>query len=114
MASDKRCLRVAKFIHQEAARLLGKLDNSDSWFFTITKVEVKKDLRLAIIYFSVLGDEKKKTKALSYLEKVSGYLRKEIGKGMRIRYIPELCFRFDPSIEYSARIAELLKKAKKQ
>lgn len=113
MASDKRCLRVAEFIRQEVAQLLEKLDNSDSWFFTITKVKVKKDLKLAVIYFSVLGDEKEKNETLSYLEKISGYLRKEIGKEMRIRYIPELCFRFDRSIEYSARISELLEMAKR-
>ncbi|MCD6093589.1 MAG: 30S ribosome-binding factor RbfA [Candidatus Omnitrophica bacterium] len=113
MATDKRCLRVAEFIRQEAARVLQRLDNSHNQFFTITRVKVKKDLKSAIIYFSVLGGEEEKNETLSYLEEVSSYLRREIGKGMHIRYIPELYFRFDPSIEGSARIAELLKMAKK-
>jgi len=62
MADSKRCGRVAEFIRQEVALLLERLNNSNRRFFTITKVEVKKDLRLAVIYFSVLEGEKKKMK----------------------------------------------------
>ncbi len=112
MADSKRCGRVAEFIRQEVALLLERLNNSNRRFFTITKVEVKKDLRLAVIYFSVLEGEKKKNEALDYLQCMSSYLRKEMSKGMRIRYIPEICFKFDPSIEYSARVSHLLKMTK--
>ncbi|MCK4859375.1 MAG: 30S ribosome-binding factor RbfA [Candidatus Omnitrophica bacterium] len=113
MATKKRCLRMAEFIRQEVAQLLGKMDNPGKGFFTITKAEVKSDLKTAIIYFSVLGNEKEKNKTLNYLQRKTGYLRKEIGKVMRVRYIPEIYFKFDPSIEYSMRISELLETAKK-
>ncbi|RKY39868.1 MAG: 30S ribosome-binding factor RbfA [Candidatus Omnitrophota bacterium] len=114
MATEKRCLRIAEFIHQEIVEVLRKMEVPEKSLFTITKVGVNRDMRIAVVYFSVLGGEGERKAILSYLEEISPYLRREVGKRMRVRYIPRIRFRFDPSLEYSDRISELIEKVKKE
>ncbi len=75
---------------------------------TITRVRVTPDTTRADIYFSVLGDEQARQTAEEGLESASGWLRREIGARLRLRNTPALAFHWDPSLEYSERIDELL------
>ncbi len=78
-------------------------------FVTITKADVSRDLKFAKISFSVLGAAQKIDEAKKGLEKAKGLIRKFIGDRMKMRYIPELSFVHDRSLEYSARIEATLK-----
>jgi ribosome-binding factor A len=78
-------------------------------FVTITKAEVSRDLKFAKISFSVLGNNQKLQDAKKGLDKAKGLIRKFVGERMKMRYIPELSFMHDRSLEYSARIDETLK-----
>ncbi len=74
----------------------------------ITSVEMTPDLKTAYIYFIAHGGEKEKNKALKGFESARGYLKKEVGARLGLRYTPELRFRRDSSFEYGSRIEEVL------
>jgi len=75
---------------------------------SITKVEVTRDLRYAKIYISVLGNEQNKEETLKGLESGKGFVRKEIGRNLNLRYTPEPLFYLDKSIEHGFKISKLL------
>ena len=74
---------------------------------SVTRVETTGDLRYSKIWLSVLGmkDEKEFRRGL---RSAAGFLRKELGSSMKLRYTPELIFEIDHSIEYGAHINEVI------
>lgn len=78
-------------------------------FVTITGVKVTDDLHLATIYFTVIGSEDEKSATEKGLNSARGFIRKEMGRNLRMRYIPDLIFKYDESVEYGSRIETLLK-----
>ena len=76
---------------------------------TLTSVEVSRDLSVAKVFYSVLGDEDVQRTAQRGLENVAGFLRGEAGRRMRLRTIPQLRFHFDASLERGQRIEQLLR-----
>jgi len=78
-------------------------------FVTVTGVKVTDDLHLATVYFSIIGGEAERKGAEAGLNSAKGFLRREIGKVLRMRHVPDLMFRFDESVEYGSRIESLLK-----
>jgi len=81
-------------------------------FVTVTSVEVTPDIRYARIFVSVLGSAEETKQTLTVLNKARGFIRAELGKRIRLRYTPEVEFRFDESIGHGARIMELLEEVK--
>ena len=75
---------------------------------TITRVQVTPDTKRADVYYSVLGDEEMRHTVQDGLESASGWLRRELGARIRLRHTPALVFHWDPSLEYSAHIDQLL------
>ena len=75
---------------------------------SVTRVETTGDLRYAKVWLSVLGLENEK-EFKKGLKSASGWLRRELGKSLELRYTPELIFELDHSIEYGAHINELLR-----
>ncbi len=103
----KRAERVSDQMKQEIADILmRKIKDPRIGFVTVTDVEVADDLRNAKVFVSVYGAEKATT--LKGLESASPYIRSELGKRMRMKFIPELLFRYDESVERGAHINELL------
>ncbi len=82
-------------------------------FVTITEVRVSPDLHYARIKFSVLDSQSKVDDVARSLNHAAGYIRRRIGQNLTLRFIPELEFIYDPSIEYSARIEQTLQDIKK-
>jgi len=80
---------------------------------TFTDVELSGDLRYATIFYSVLGEEKSKQKAFSYLNKISKRVQARLGNLLRIKNTPEIKFKFDPSIENGMKIEKLLNEISK-
>lgn len=79
---------------------------------TFTRVKLTDDLRYAKVYYSYLGDEARRPELEEYLLRERGRIRSLIGKNLRVRNIPELDFRYDPSIEEGIRIEQLLNEIK--
>ncbi len=112
MASSRRQQQVASLILEIISELLQhKARDPRLGFVTVTRVEVSPDLRHAKILVSVLGDAEEKEQSLRALEHSIPFLRRELAQKLDLRYVPELVVKFDPSIEYSTRIAELLHQA---
>lgn len=80
-------------------------------FVSVTRVEVAKDLRHANAFVSVMGSKEEKESTLKALSSGAGFIRTLISKRMKMRIIPDFVFKLDDSIEYGARIQELLRKA---
>jgi ribosome-binding factor A len=78
-------------------------------FVTITKVTVSEDCRFAKVYFSVTGTLAERESSGKGLDSAKGYVRRELGRRLRLRYTPEIVFQFDPSIEYAIHMEELIR-----
>jgi ribosome-binding factor A len=76
---------------------------------SVTGVEVTRDLKEAKVFVSVLGSEEEQVQALRGLQRARSYLRREVGKRLRLRHTPELQIIFDPSIERGARVLALMR-----
>lgn len=101
-------------ISEETKRVIDKIIREDiddprvSGTYSITRVDVTRDLSYAKVYVSVLEEDKRKD-LLKALKGAAGFIRRELGKKMLIRYSPELIFVEDNNIEYGVHIDSLLK-----
>ena len=115
MPQSKRIDRVGELLLKEISDiLLREIKDPRIGFVTLTRVEVTKDLRHSKVFVSILGENTDKTKALEGLSSAAGYIRGELGRRLRLKYIPELTFKIDNSIEYAAHIAKVLDDIKKE
>ena len=108
MASN-RIGRINVEIQKELASLLRNLKDPrvQSTMISITHVETTPDLRYAKVYASFL-DESKAAEALKGLKSAGGYLRRELGSALNLRYTPELVWALDDSITYGAKMLKLI------
>lgn len=75
---------------------------------SVLSAQVTRDLRHATVHVSVMGDEEVQKKALKALKRSEGFVRRQLGSKMKLRYTPEVHFQLDHSIETSIRIATIL------
>jgi ribosome-binding factor A len=107
---SKRSEKLAETIHETVSALLSRgLNDPRIGFVTIIAVDVIEDLSLARIYFTVIGDETVKKNTEAGLNSAKGFIRKELGRVLTIRHIPELIFKYDHSQEYGNRIDSILR-----
>ena len=109
MASN-RINRINDEIQRELSSQLRNLkDPRVSGMVSITYVDTTNDLRYARIYISVLDKDREKD-VLKGLKSAAGFLRRELGHALQLRYTPELQFIGDDSIQHGAHILELLRR----
>jgi ribosome-binding factor A len=77
-------------------------------FVTITDVDTTSDLRQAHVYVAFLGDPEEQKVGLKALTKATGYLRRQLGQRVYLRYLPELTFHLDDSAEKGLHIDKIL------
>ena len=107
--SKVRVEKVQELMKQEISDIIfNKLKDPRIGFVTVTSVACTEDLREAKIYVSVMGDEKKARDTLNGLNSSLGFVRREIGKRIRLRFTPEISFALDTSLNYSDHIQRLL------
>ena len=109
MASN-RIGRINEEIQRELASLLRTVKDPrlQGGLMTITHVDTTSDLRYAKIYISALNKEQE-GEMMKGLRSAAGYLRRELGTALRLRYTPELQFEADDSIQQGAHILEMLR-----
>ncbi|MDX2034137.1 MAG: 30S ribosome-binding factor RbfA [Blastocatellia bacterium] len=83
-------------------------------FATITNVKLSPDLRYARVMISVLGDPQEKQETLAALTRAAGFIRRQVGARIRLRYIPEITFAYDDTIEQGDRMMQLIEEIKKE
>lgn len=107
----KRTERVSSLLQMELSKLvLERVKDPRLGFITITHVKVTADLKSAVVFFTVLGDKKKKGDSLEVLKRAAGFLQKEIGHILKMRYTPRLQFELDDMVDKSFEIEEVIKK----
>ena len=108
MASN-RIGRINEEIQKELANLIRNLKDPrvQDTMISITHVETTPDLRYAKVYVSFLQEERAKD-ALKGLKSAGGYLRRELGRALQLRYTPELTWALDDSITYGAKMLKLI------
>lgn len=112
--SYQRIDRISEEVRREVDRIIREelSDPRISGTFSVTRADVTRDLRYAKIYVSVLEDEKRED-LMKALKSASGYIRRALGKGILIRYSPELSFVSDQNIAYGVHISKVLSEAQK-
>jgi ribosome-binding factor A len=107
--TSPRVHRVAEQIQVELADIIHRrLKDPRRGFITLTGVDLTPDLKLAKVYVSALEAEDLE-QGLATLKRAKGFLRHELGQRIRLRYLPDLQFFADQSVEYGNRVEELLR-----
>lgn len=110
MADSRRQDRVGALIQRELSEIIQRsVKDPRVAFCTVTQAEVSPDLKYVDVKVSVIGDEVQKDKTLAGLKSAAGFLRREIGNRLTLRYSPELRFAIDESADYLFKIDDLLK-----
>lgn len=103
--------RIAAQIRRELSELIRlELKDPRVGFISLTDIELTPDYAHAKVFFSALGGAEAVPGILEGLNRASGFLRRELGKRIRIHTLPELHFHYDPSIEEGSRLMQLIDK----
>ena len=107
--AQNRIGRINEEIQKELSALIRNLKDPrvQDTMISITNVQTTPDLRYAKIYVSFLQEDKA-ADALKGLKSASGYLRRELGHSLNLRYTPELQWALDDSITYGAKMLQLI------
>lgn len=107
--SNNRLSRIEEELKREISNIINyKMNNSNiTGMVSVTKVKVSPDLSKARVFVSMINSNKKNT--LAALKKSSGFIRSEIAHKVNLRTTPELIFEFEETIEYGAKIDNILK-----
>ncbi len=109
MSEKARAQRVGELIRQEVAKLISNgIKDPRIGFVSVMGVKMSPDLHYANVYVSLYGDESQKKGSLVGLRRSAGWMRREVGKYLRMRYTPELRFFEDDSLEQVYRLEEVL------
>ena len=115
MSNQLRIEKLQELIKQEVGKmLLYDIKDPRIGFVTVTDVEMTGDLREAKIYVSLMGNDEQIKNSMEGLQSALGFVRREIGKRIRLRFTPEISFAPDKSLDYSEHIQKLLLKIEKE
>jgi len=111
MATNRRVSRVAALIQEEISQMVIheiKDDRVGAGMVSVTFVDVSGDLQHAKIYVSIYGTDEARAETMAGLKSATGYVRRELGKRVRLRRTPEILFVEDRGIERGSRVLTLL------
>lgn len=114
MTEYSRADRVSGLIQSTLSEIITR-DTSDPRLemVTISGVKMTRDLRIARVYFSTSGGEKRIKAAKQALQHAKGFLKRSLGNQLSLRYMPELEFYYDESFDYGFHIEKILKSISK-
>ena len=107
--SSNRINRINEEIQKELSSLLRTVKDPrvQDTMISITRVETTPDLRYTKVYVSFLQEDRVKN-AMAGLKSAGGYLRRELGHNLQLRYAPEIVWSLDDSITYGAKMLKLI------
>jgi ribosome-binding factor A len=115
MLPGRRATRIGDQVLKEMADLLMKrVKDPRVEGVTLTGIFVSNDLRYARVYYSVMGGEKAILQAKAGLESAKGFIKREIGLRLELRYMPDLVFKHDPSLATGAHMEKLLHQIRRE
>lgn len=110
MSGGTRPNRVSEEFREVLAEEIPKLKDPRVGFVTVTAVKVTGDLRHAWVYYTAFGDDRQRAATRAGLRSAGPHLRAELGRQVRLKFLPELGFEEDVSIEESERIDRLIER----
>jgi len=106
---ENRQRRLGELLKHEISELiLREIKDPRIGFVSITGVDLTADLRQAKVYVSVLGRESEKNSSLAGLRSATGFIKRELGHRLRLKYVPEIRICYDDSLEHGSRIDALI------
>lgn len=99
-------------VHEISDIIRRELQDPRIGFVTITDAEVTPDLRHARVFFSTMSTGEAREETGKALNRAAGFIRSEFARRAQMRYVPDLRFEFDVSIERGARISQLLEQVR--
>lgn len=109
---SRRMDRIEEACKEELSELLQKeVKDPRVGFVTITRVKVSADLRHAKVYVSILGDEYEAEQSIKGLVNAKGFLKKQMGKHLRLKNLPDLEFIRERISEEALHLSEIMKKS---
>ncbi|MGH2510916.1 MAG: 30S ribosome-binding factor RbfA [Ktedonobacteraceae bacterium] len=115
MPNPYRQAKMGEQIAQEVSDLLRtRIKDPRVGFASITRVEMSGDLRHAKIFVSVMGENKDQKGTIEALHHATGFIRHELAERLTIRFMPEIAFKLDTSIEQGSRILGLIREMQDQ
>lgn len=103
--------RVRNLLRQATSQIVARIKDPRVGFVTITDTEVSPDLRHARIFVSILGSAAERAETLQALQRSRGFVRRELHHEISLRYIPEVSFFLDQSLDHGMHISSLLRQA---
>jgi ribosome-binding factor A len=112
--SSRRIDRVNGLLREEISQLLSReiKDPRLSGIISITQVKTSSDLRNAVVYVSVMGDDTTKREALAGIQSAATFLRRELRERLSLRYVPFMKFRLDEAIEDAEHVLRIMDRIK--
>ncbi len=108
-SSTRRAEQLEKYLIRAVNNIIyKKINDPRIKFVTITRVWASSDLRYAKIYVSIYGDENHNENCLKALQGATKFIRGEIGKELKIRFVPEIKFLIDENMEYQYRASNII------
>jgi len=113
MAQSRRPQRLALQIQHEISTMLFRdVKDRRIGMVTVTGVDMSPDLRYARVFVSCMGTAEEKAATMEALRHAAGWIRRELGQRIRMKFLPEVEFRTDDSLDYGDRIDRLLEEIK--
>jgi ribosome-binding factor A len=111
MANDRRVSRVAELIRREVSQMILsdiKDDRVGAGMVSVTAVDVAGDLQHTKIFVSIYGSDEARAETMEGLKSVTGYVRSELGKRVRLRRTPTVLFVEDKSFDKASNVLSLM------
>ncbi|MEN6616027.1 MAG: 30S ribosome-binding factor RbfA [Syntrophorhabdus sp.] len=106
-----RRLRVQDLLREEISLIIQReMQDRGLGFITVVEVRMTEDLKLAKVYVSIYGDEETQKNSFEALKKSKGYIKFLLGKRVQLRYMPDLTFLLDDTLERVQKLEEIFKK----
>jgi len=106
---ERRQRQIGSLIQQQLGDLLEReLRDPRLGFATVTEVKMSANLKRAQIYISVMGDEEERQRTMAALGRAAGFIRRELASRLKLRYMPQIEFVPDLTLEHAARLEALL------
>jgi ribosome-binding factor A len=104
-----RAERVATAIKEAVAEIvLKEMSDPAIGFVTVTRCRVSRDLKNAMVYFSILGEKEKQEAGLKHLQHATGFIRRHLAQRVKLRYLPELHLALDDVLAQEQRVGDIL------
>ena len=103
--------RVAEVIKEEVSRIVReRVSDPRIGFMSVTAVELTPDLKSCKIFVSVMGDKTEREKTFEGLRSATSFIRGQLGNVLKLRFVPEISFVYDKSIESASRVLAIMYK----